>query len=115
MKTKELTSIAHDLSLQGLLLHLNNGEEAIPVSLMITERFTEGEPRPKRKELLMQRFTACLNQFGNNDLEADFNSISVSGQTINAKMAVRKIKAIVDVLQTDKIDVRAVVGQQIVA
>jgi hypothetical protein len=115
MKTKELISIAQRLSRQGLLPHLTNGDEAIPVSLMITERFIDSESRQKRRELLTQKFSVCLDQFGKSDLEADFNSISVSGQTINAKLAVRKLEAIVDVLESSDIDVRPVVEVQVVS
>jgi hypothetical protein len=115
MKTKELTSIAQDLSRQGLLPHLTNGEDAILVSFMIKDKFTDGEPRQKRKEILKQKFSACLGKFAKSDLEADFNSISVSGQTINAKLAVRKISTVVDALQTSEIDVRPVVDMQLVS
>ena len=113
MDAEELARLAQKLSSQGMTDSLKNGKEAIPVSLMIPERFTETS-REVRKELLKNEFEKKLDNDVEGNLEVDFSKISVSGQTVQAKLDINSIHPVLDFLKEKQIEIYPNINKDVI-
>lgn len=106
MEEKDLFQLAQKLSSRGMLEHFDGGGEALPVSLMVrSDAFRKTPSRAQRKQMLKSMFTQKLNDLIGNGLEVDFNSLSVSGQTVDAKLEVSHLPSIFNSLKQRDVDI----------
>lgn len=113
MEANDLIKIAQKLSASGMAEHLAEGQEAVPVSLMIPER-TNIKSREERKAYLKRQFSERLSRWEKEGLEVDFNSLSVSGQTINAKMGIDSIKPLFQYLTNNGLKIHPNINTYVV-
>jgi hypothetical protein len=114
MELKELMQFATKLSAQGMTDHLRNGMEAIPVSLFLPMKFGE-RSRAERKTMLQKEFSNKLSTpLCREGVEVDFDSLSVSGQTVDAKLGIQNINDFSNYLNKHDISIYPNIKQQIV-
>lgn len=113
MEANDLIRVAQKLSASGMAEHLADGREAVAVALMIPEP-ANIKSREERKDYLKKQFSEKLNGWTDKGLEVDFNSLSVSGQTINAKMGIESIEPLVQYLSNANLKVYPNINTQIV-
>src|SRR6185436_19237216 len=105
MNSNELYEWAQKLSKQGIIDHLENGKEAISVSLMLPQKL-EIKSRDARREHLKNECLDKLNDLiPNNNIEIDFNSVSPSAQTIQAKLGIDDIHSFLGVFEQRQVEV----------
>lgn len=105
MEFSDIYNWAQKLSSHGTVEHLENGKEAVPVSLMITDKINE-KSREARKQMLMNTFSAKLASVANgSNIEIDFNSISTSAQTIQAKLGIDDLHFLVNTFKQQNLEI----------
>jgi hypothetical protein len=104
MEFSDINKWAQKLSSRGVTEHLENGKEAVPVSLMLTGKLTE-KSREVRKEMLKSQFSDKLAGLANSNIEVDFNSISPSAQTIQAKLGIEDLQFFVNELKQQDLEI----------
>ncbi|WP_422358856.1 hypothetical protein [Reichenbachiella sp.] len=104
MDGKSLLNIAKELSEKGFTDKLGSGEKAINVALGSQVQFHDGS-RALRREKLKSQFTESLKLINPDDVEVDFDSLSVSGQTVNAKIKIERLIDVCNKLDNQKINI----------
>lgn len=106
MEEQDLFQLANQLSSRGMLESTKSGGEALPISLMVRHTSIQNTlPRAERKKILESLFSEKLNGLVGNGLEVDYDSLSVSGQTMDAKVEVNQLPAVYDSLKKQDIEV----------
>ncbi|MHC4548631.1 MAG: hypothetical protein ACYTEZ_07620 [Planctomycetota bacterium] len=106
-----MDDIIRKLRMRGALKRLRTGDEGVEVSLMYEPR-PEGASRAERRRFLEDEFRVLADEI--DEAELDLGSISVTGQTVSAKLPVDRLQVLCDRLQQRHIRVDIIVDRQIV-
>lgn len=90
------------LAKAGLIEKLDSGLEAVPVSLFFAPRIVE-KSRPLRRAKLASKFEEIAQRFGSRSVKVDLDSLSLSGQTIEALISVDQFDEVVAQLESDQV------------
>lgn len=112
ISAEELEKVAKKMVETGETAQLKNGDLAIPVALSTSSVFMV-KSRDERKKMLLKQFQEKLDTLADKGLEVDFGSISVSGQTVEAKLSLQFINAVLAELKEQKLDIYPVRKQQV--
>lgn len=96
----------------GAVDRLPNGQDGVRVSLQYRSRLTSGS-RSSRRDLLKQTFEDIAKDIVSDGAEVDLNSLSVSGQTVEAILPVDQYDDITDKLNQQNIRVDLVQERQV--
>lgn len=96
----------------GAVDRLPNGQDGVRVSLQYRSRLTSGS-RSDRRDLLKQAFEDIAKDIVSDGAEVDLDSISVSGQTVEAILPVTQYDDITDKLNQQNVRVDLVEERQI--
>ena len=96
----------------GNVERLSTGEEGVRVSLQYELKLTEPS-RSARLNILRAKFECIAKQIKLQGAEVDLNSISVSGQTVEAILPIDRWEQIFKKLSEEKIRVDLLIDRQI--
>ena len=96
----------------GAIERMANGQDGVRVSLMWDSTLSEPS-RPARRDLLRQKFECVANEILPDGAEVDLNSISVSGQTVEALLPIDNYDQITDKLKQQSIRVAPLTNEQV--
>lgn len=110
MNANQLEKLAKRQLEKGMVDHLQSGELAITVSLSTSQKLPS-VPREQRKQILVEEFREKLDRL--NGLEVDFNTLSLSAQTVEAKLSLNKLQQLHRSLESESLTIYPVIKQQI--
>lgn len=87
-------------------------EEPVPVTVQWRGHRPEGPDRPSRKAALRRQLERALSSHPG--LEVDWNTVSISGQTVEVQVPPGALAAIVDELSAEGLRVDVAADRQIV-
>jgi hypothetical protein len=96
----------------GAVGRLANGQDGVRVSLMWNSALPQTS-RSARRDLLQQKFECAANDILPDGAEVDLNSISVSGQTVEAVLPIDNYDDITDKLKQQSIRVDLLTKKQV--
>ena len=96
----------------GAVDRLANGQDGVRVSLMCSLTLSQTS-RSARRDLLRQKFESAANDILPDGAEVDLNSISVSGQTVEAVLPIDNYDDITDKLKQQSIRVDLLTKKQV--
>jgi hypothetical protein len=97
----------------GAIDRLANGQDGVRVSLMWNSRLSDPS-LSARRDLLLQKFECIANDILSDGAEVDFNSISVSAQTVEAVIPIPNYDYITDKLKQQSIRVDPLTRQRVI-
>jgi hypothetical protein len=104
---------AQKLSERGLVGKTPAGRPAVRVSLQYQHRFEEPS-RDARRRLLSDAFEPIARWLESNDAHVDLDSLSVSGQTVEALLPIDDYDELTSKLQHHDVRVDQLVDRQVV-
>lgn len=96
----------------GAVDRLANGQDGVRVSLMWNSTLSQTS-RSARRDLLQQKFESAANDILPDGAQVDLNSISVSGQTVEAVFPIDNFDDITDKLKQQSIRVDLLTNEQV--
>lgn len=96
----------------GAVERLATGQDGVRVSLMWDSTLSQPS-RSARRDLLKQKFESTANDIIPDGAEVDLNSISVSGQTVEAVLPINNFDQITDKLKQQSIRVAVLTNEQV--
>jgi hypothetical protein len=96
----------------GAVDKLANGQEGVRVSLMCNSTLPRTS-RSARRNILQQRFGDVANDILPDGAEIDLNSLSVSGQTVEAVLPIDNYDRIAEKLKQQDIRVDLLTNEQV--
>lgn len=97
----------------GAIKQLGTGTDGIRVSLQYEPRITEPS-RSERRSILHDEFQRVAESINKKGAEVDLNSISVSGQTVEAVLPISEYDEILDDLSTRGIRMDLLYDRQVI-
>ncbi|MEX2233626.1 MAG: hypothetical protein WD824_15790 [Cyclobacteriaceae bacterium] len=104
MNAEEFVRAASKMAERGETNRLKNGDVAISVSVFYPEKLAI-KSRVERKRVLKKSFREKLVDLQSEGLEVDFDTISTSGQTVEAKVRLESVRSLFDKLQQKSLEI----------
>lgn len=96
----------------GAIEHLEAGADGVRVSLQYRSRLTEPS-RDRRRDILISEFKRIAHDLITEGAKVDLNSISVSGQTVEAVLPLDKYDQLTDELSKQDVRVDPLTTEQL--
>lgn len=97
----------------GAIEHLDAGADGVRVSLQCRLKLTE-QSRIRRRDVLKSEFERIADDLSKEGVKVDLDSISVSGQTVEAVLPLDKYDDLTDKLSKQDVRVDPLTTEQIV-